>query len=365
MSDAPKTMADLLAQVGDLPRLPQRGTMVKGKVSHKTKSTLFVDVGGKTEGVVADKEFHLAKEYIEQLNPGDEIEAYVISSENDRGQILMSLKKAAEDTKWSDFEAALKDNKTMGVKGVEVNKGGLIVALDNVRGFIPTSQFGRAVANNLSKLKGKQIQVKVIEVDREKNRLIFSERYVSEAEELSLKGAALATVTEGHELDGVVTGVMPFGAFISVTLHVTEPEAKDVAVEGLVHVSELSWKKIGSPHDLLKPGQAVKVKVLSVDTAAGKLNLSIKQLTPDPWQEVEAKYSLGSVVTGVVTRVASFGVFVQIEEGVDGLIHSSKLSPGDTYNPGQEVQVTIEEIDSKQHRISLSPVLTEVPVGYK
>lgn len=360
-----KTMADLLAQVGTQPRLPQRGTMIKGRITHRTKSALFVDVGGKTEGVVAEKEFQLAKEYIEHLKEGDEIEAYVISSENDRGQILMSLKKAAEDTKWSDFENAMKEGKAITVRGLEVNKGGLIVSVDNVRGFIPTSQFGRSAAGNLGKLKGKNIQAKVIEVDREKNRLIFSERFVSEAEELALKTAALQTVTEGQTLEGVVTGVMPFGAFIAVTLHITEPVKKDIGVEGLVHVSELSWRKIGTPADVLKPGQKVTVKVMNVDTAAGKLNLSIKQLTADPWQEVAEKYPVGSVITGVVTRIASFGVFVQVEDGIDGLIHSSKLNPSDTYAPGQEVQVTVEEVEPKQRRMSLSPVLTEVPIGYK
>lgn len=360
---APKTMAELMSQVGDLMKMPQKGVTIAGTVTDKTRKILMVDIGGKTEGIVTDKEFEAAKEYIDQLEVGDKVEAYVISSENDRGQILLSLKKAAVDTKWDEFTQAMDKDATVEVKGLEVNKGGLIVAVDGIRGFIPSSQFGKEFVGNIAKLKGRKIEVKVIEVDKEKNRLIFSEKHVSEAGEIAQRAQALGSVKVGETYDGVISGIMHFGLFVTVTVPLTKE--KTGSVEGLVHISEISWEKVADPHDYHKVGEKVKVKVLGIDEAAGKLNLSLKQLATDPWTNIEEKYPVGTTITGKVSRIAPFGVFVKIEAGVDGLIHSSKLTPDQVYEPGEDVTVTVESVDPGQRRMSLSVVLTEVPMGYK
>jgi ribosomal protein S1 len=359
---APKTMEELMSQIGDTIRTPKKGETVTGKVTDKTRKSLLIDIGGKTEGIVLDKEFDAASEYIEQLEAGDEVEAYVLSSENDRGQILLSLKKAAVDTKWDEFTKAMEEGTVIEVKGLEVNKGGLIVTVEGIRGFIPSSQFGKENAGNMAKLKNKKISAKVIEVDREKNRLIFSEKHVSEAGEMAQRQKALTAVKVGETYEGVISGIMHFGLFITVTVPMGESEGR---VEGLVHISEISWEKVGDPHDYHKVGEQVKVKVLGIDEEAGKLNLSLKQLMEDPWTNVETKYPIGTTVTGKVSRVAPFGVFVKIEPGVDGLIHTSKLTPDQVFDVNDEVNVVVESVEPAQRRMSLSVVLTEVPVMYK
>jgi small subunit ribosomal protein S1 len=362
-SPAPKTMEELLNSSVDLIRTPKKGETVSGKITDKTRKMLLIDIGGKTEGIVVDKEFDAARDYIEQLNAGDQVEAYVLSSENDRGQILLSLKKAALDTKWEEFTKALEDGSVVDVKGLEVNKGGLIVVVDGIRGFIPTSQFGKEHVGNLQKLKNRKLSVKVIEVDKEKNRLIFSEKHVSEAAEMAQRAQALSHVKVGEIYEGVVSGVMPFGLFVTVSVPLEDKNFGHI--EGLVHISEMSWEKVNDPHELYKVGQDIKVKVLGVDENAGKLNLSLKQLASDPWVEIESRYPVGTTVTGTVSRVVQFGVFVKVEPGVDGLIHTSKLSPEQQFQPGDTVTVVVESVDPAQRRMSLSTILTEVPMGYK
>ncbi len=360
---APKTMAELMEKYGSSVKTPQKGETVSGKITDKTRKSILVDIGGKTEGIVVEKEFDAARDYIDQLEIGDAVEAYVISSENERGQILLSLKKAAIDTKWDEFTKAMEEDQVIKVKGLEVNKGGLIVVIDGIRGFIPSSQFSKEYIGNIAKLKNKVIDAKVIEVDKEKNRLIFSEKHVSEAGEIAQRAQALSSVKVGEVYTGVISGVMHFGLFVTVQV----PMGEEVVghVEGLVHISEISWEKVGDPHDYHKVGDEVKVKVLGIDEEAGKLNLSLKQLMEDPWTNIEGRYPIGTTITGTVSRVAPFGVFIKIEPGVDGLIHTSKLTPDQVYEPGDEVSVVVESVDPAQRRMSLSIVLTEVPMGYK
>lgn len=364
---APKTMEELFSQMGYEMKTPKKGETVKGVITDKTRKSLMLDIGGKTEGIVIDKEFDAARDYIDQLEVGHEVEAYVISSENERGQILLSLKKAAFDTKWDEFTKAFQDGSTVEVRGLEVNKGGLIVVVDGIRGFIPSSQFGKEYIGNFGKLKGRKIEVKVIEVDREKNRLIFSEKHVSEASEIAQRLQALTSVKVGETYEGVISGIMHFGLFVTVTVPLTTKEGaqKMGHVEGLVHISEISWEKVGDPHDYHKVGETVKVKVLGIDENAGKLNLSLKQLMGDPWTNIEERYPAGTTISGKVSRIAPFGVFVKIEPGVDGLIHTSKLSPDQMYEVNDNVTVVVESVDPAQRRMSLSVILTEVPMGYK
>jgi small subunit ribosomal protein S1 len=360
----PQSMEELLASSNYNLVIPKKGALVTGTITDKQKKMLVVDIGAKTEGIVTDKEFEMADEYINELKPGDQIEAVVLSTENDRGQVMLSLKQAALDAKWDFFQKALEDNEVLDAKGVEINKGGLIVVVNGVRGFVPSSQFGKQYMGNINKLKGESLKVRAIEVDREKNRLIFSERHVSEEKELAQRSQALQAVQSGEVYEGVVSGVMPFGLFVTVEVPVPDSDTFG-HVEGLVHISEISWEKVNNPKDYHKVGDRVKVRVLGVDDHTGKLNLSLKQLTDDPWKGIEERYNTGTTFTGTVSRVEAFGVFVNVEPGVDGLIHSSKINPGTQLTKGEEVTVTVESVDPEQRRMSLSMVLTEVPVGYK
>ena len=361
---APKTMEELLASTDYAFVVPQKGATVTGVITDKQKKMLLVDIGAKTEGVVADKEFEAAAEYIDELTVGEKIEAIVVSAENNQGQVLLSLKRAAQDARWDYFTEAFESGTVLEAKGVDVNKGGLIVVVNGTRGFVPSSQFNKDLVASFQTLKGKKLDVKAIEVDREKNRLIFSERHVSEAQEIAQKAEALEQVEIGTNYSGVVSGVMHFGLFITVEVPIAGSDSFG-HVEGLVHISEISWEKVTHPKEYHKVGDRVDIKVLGVDEKTGKLNLSIKQLGDEPWKAVEERYQAGTTVTGTVSRVEQFGVFVNVEAGIDGLIHSSKLEQGHSLKKGDEITVNVESVDSQQRRMSLSLVLTEVPVEYR
>lgn len=363
----PKTMAELLAGQKSTLVVPQRGVTVTGIIAGITKKALIIDIGGKTEAVVTDKEYDMARDYIGNLEVGQQIEAQVVSEENTLGQVLLSLKQAALDSRWDYFADMMQKGEVLDAKGVDVNKGGLIVVVNGVRGFVPSSQFGKALVGKFASLRGKNIKVKAIEVDREKNRLIFSERHVSEADEIAQKSQAIDSVKVSEIYEGVVSGVMPFGLFVTVEVPV-QGEGSDATlgqVEGLVHISEISWEKVSHPKDYHKVGDRIKVRVLGLDERTGKLNLSIKQLSDDPWVKVGERYEVGMSVTGTVSRIEPFGAFINVEPGVDGLIHSSKLDPQVSLKKGDKVTVNVESVDPEQRRMSLSLILTELPMGYK
>lgn len=364
-SPAPKTMEELLSSSEYSVNVPKKGEIITGIITGISKKSVTVDIGAKTEGIVVDKEFEAAREYIDtELKEGQEVEAIVASSESNSGQILLSLRRAAADSRWEYFEEAFKKETILEAKGFDVNKGGLIAVVNGTRGFVPSSQFGKELVGNYQALTGQTIKVKVIEVDREKNRLIFSERHVSEAQEIAQKEKALESVEVDSIYEGVVSGVMHFGLFVTVEIPVQGSDVSGL-VEGLVHISEISWEKVSHPKDYHQVGDRIKVRVLGIDEKTGKLNLSIKQLSDDPWLGIDEKYQQGMTISGTVSRIESFGVFVNVEEGVDGLIHSSKLDPSVELEKGQEITVFVESVDPDQRRMSLSVVLTELPVGYK
>lgn len=361
----PTSMEELLTATGYTLSVPKPGAVLSGMVTEVTKKMILVDIGAKTEGMVVDREFEAAKDYIVDLKQGDEVSVFVVSPENERGQILLSLKRALVDRKWEQFAEYMQTSEAVEVRGLEVNKGGMIVVSEGIRGFVPSSQFGKTYLGRMDLLIDKDFKVKVIEVDKEKNRLIFSERLVSEAEEIAKKTEALKHVTAGDVYEGVVSGIMPFGVFVGVEVPFKGDDAGVGKVEGLVHISEISWEKVNDPNDYFKLGDRVKVKVLGIDEAAGKLNLSVKQMSDDPWHTVATKYPVGAKVTGKVSRTAPFGAFVTLEPGIDGLIHISKIPSGNEPKVGSEIEIFVEHVDPEQRRMSLGLVLTEVPVGYK
>lgn len=363
LTELPSSMEELFSMTGYELQGLKKGQEVKATITDKNKKTLFFDIGAKTEGILLEKEMELVEDYIRFLEVGDIVKATVVSPENEKGQILISLARAANDWKWSLFQKYMDMGETVEVRGLDINRGGMIARLMNVRGFIPVSQFGRQWMGKLDQLYNKVFPVKVIEVDREKNRLIFSEKAVSESEVISHQQDMLTTVKVGNKYKGQVSGVMAFGIFVRVFLE--DDQEIGAFLDGLVHISELSWEKVNDVTRLYKVGDMVTVQVIEVDRKTGKLNLSIKRLSSDPWDEIATRFPVDAKVKGKVTRLAAFGAFVEIEKGIEGLIHVSKFPSDMDIKIGDNVDVYIESLDKENHRISLGVVLSAKPVGYK
>lgn len=353
------TMEELLASTGYQIRGFKRGDKVTGKVIEVTSRTMFIDIGGKAEAVVSEAEYDLNRDYFRAMKPGDEVTGVVLIAENDAGQVILSLRRAAVDAKWKHFEEALEEEKALTVLVKETTKGGLLVDAEGVYGFVPTSQMGRELEISLGAAVGKQISVKVVEVDRNLNRLVLSEKAVSEAEEIEKRRAVLAAVQVGGEYEGVVAGVVPFGAFVSVKVLPAGGQGVEQEVEGLVHVSEISWEKVEEVGKFLKEGDKVKVQVIGIDEDNGKLALSMKRLLTDPWANVSKRYAVDSKHKGTVVKVVPYGVLVRLEKGVEGLIHASKMPAGTAFAEGDEVEVFVESVDLDKRRLSLGVVVKD------
>ena len=359
-------MDRLLAESKVEPAVLKRGQEVEGVVTSLGRRLLLLDIGAKTEGIVAGEDAVEAADLLSELKVGDKIKAFVKHPENDQGQIILSLRKAAEVGRWEKYVKLMAEEKEVEVVGLEVNRGGMVVKSGEMRGFVPTSQFGEKYLGKMEDLLNTTFKVRVIEVDREQNRLIFSEKQVSDSKALAKRYEALEGVKEGEKLVGTVSGIMPFGVFVTVSVPMAKGKKDEKAkVEGLIHISEISWEKVDDPNTLFKVGQEVDVQVIGIEKKAGKLNLSIKRLSKDPWEGIEKAYAVGTKHKGKVVRSAPYGVFVNFEPGIDGLIHVTNKPADREFKVGEEVEVFVEKIDSKSRRMSLGMVLTEVPVGYR
>lgn len=356
----PKTMEALLASYEGKTHGFSKGQRLTGKVIAKTPKALVVDIGGKSEGLVTEKAFIEARDFIKTLSVGDEVTAGVLIPENSEGYVILSLREATQGATWNRLREAKEKETPISVIGRGSGPSGVTVEVEGIVGFIPFSQLGKEAIENTQGLIGKSFRAKVIELEKSSNKVVLSEKAVSEAGEMKLAKEALEKVKEGELYDGVVTTVANFGCFVRVDIK----EGKTtVPVEGLVHISELSWSKVGSVSDEVTEGDKVKVKVIG--TRDGKLSFSIKGAKKDPWEEASKKYSSESKVTGKVTKITDFGVFVELEPGIEGLIHITNIPPGKKLSMGEEVNCYVQEIDPKAKKLSLGLVLTSKPIGYK
>lgn len=354
------TMAELLARAKNKVQTFAKGQRIEAKVLSKTETAVIFDIGGKSEGIVKGKGFVDAKEFIEGLKVGDTVLATLLVPESRDGTIILGLVDAMKDVAWNKLSEAKKSGEEVPVLGKGVQAAGFVVDVYGLEGFIPMSQMGKEITGNAQNLVGKYFKARVMEVDKLNKKVVLSEKEVSEAGNIALVKEALKKIKEGEIYDGVVTTVAPFGAFVKIEVPVKKAKAE---VEGLVHVSEISFSRVNLPSDVLKQGDKVNVKVLAAHE--GKLALSIKKAQKDPWEGVEAKYKPEDKVTGKVVRISDFGAFIELEPGVEGLIHITQIPPSLKLSVGQEVKCTIEEVNKKDKRIALGLVLTKVPVGYK
>jgi small subunit ribosomal protein S1 len=355
-SKEPSTMEELMTMYGGGFKHFNLKDRVPGKITYIDNKKVLLDIGGKTEGLVTEKAFKLAEDYIKTLKVGDTVEGVVLVSETRDGYTILSLKQAAEKLAWVKIEKLFEDGTPVKVEAKAVNAAGVLVELDGITGFIPTSQLGRNIDRKPENLVGHKFEAKIIDFDKEVNKIVLSEKEVSEAEELGKYRDAMKDIKDGEEFDGVVSSVFDFGAFVKF-------DANKAELEGLVHISELSWDKVQNASDVIKVGDKVKVKV--VGKRNDKLALSIKQTLKDPWTEADKKYPKDTKAEGKVVRISDFGMFVSVEPGVEGLVHITKIPPTQKYEVGDDVNVTVEEIDSKAKKMSLGLVLSVKPIGYK
>ncbi len=353
-------MGDLL-QESQSAEQPKRGDIRKGVIARITANEVLVSIGTKSEGVIPAKELEkLDAAARGLLHEGQEITVYVINPEDHSGNVLLSLARAQEETDWHQVEQLMASQTVYAGRVDGFNKGGLIVKVGNLRGFVPASQFslsrrhrseGETPEQKWSKMVGEPIHVKVIEVDRSRNRLILSERAAAKEARESQKERLLNELHEGEEHVGHVISLASFGAFVDLG-----------GADGLVHLSEISWKRINHPSEVLKVGQKVRVRVLGVERERKRISLSMKALAQDPWAEVLSALHEGQLVTATVTKLAKFGAFARLEghDEVEGLIHITELSeqriehPREVLQEGQTLTLRVVKVDPQARRIGLS-----------
>jgi len=355
-------MEELLATTSYTLKGVKKGDVVEGKITRVSRKEMTIDIGSKTEGVVIDRELETYRDMLMSLKVGDTVVAQVIVAENDRGQSVLSLRRSIFEKRWTALNEIQKSGQVVDVILKEPVRGGILVDYGGLRGYIPQSQLDAATFKQLDKMTNRRVQVKVVEVDRETNRLVFSQRAVTEVATLAKQKEILSALTVGETVATTITGVVPFGAFAK--LKVTK-DKEEHEVEGLIHISEIAWEKVEDVNQYLKSGDSVKVKIIGIDVNTGKLTLSLKQLLPDPWEHVLDMFEKDTTVKGTVSRVSQYGIFVILSPGIEGLIHISKISPGEEPKNGDEIQCIIEDIKPDARKISLSMALTEKPIGYR
>lgn len=328
----------------------QPGDVVKGKVTKVEEKQALVDVGYKSDGIVPISELsslHVDK-VSDVLNEGDEIEFKVVRIDDEQDELILSKKAVDAERAWKRLRESMANDEIIEAEVAEVVKGGLVVDL-GVRGFIPASLVERHYVEDFSDYKGRTLRLKIIELDENNNKLILSQKAVLDEEAEQRKKEVLNRVEVGQVLEGTVQRLTDFGAFVDIG-----------GVDGLVHISELAWHRVEKTSDVVSEGDQVKVKVLKVDRDNERISLSIKETLPGPWDEVAQKIKPGDIVTGTVKRLVSFGAFVEVYPGVEGLVHISQIAhrhiatPGEVLKEGQEIQVKVLDMNPEDQRISLS-----------
>ena len=351
------TMADLLKKKEDAFRAFKRGDHVKATISQITPKKIYFDLGGKTEGVIFGEELKRAHDYLATLKEGDKVEVVVGSPEDARGQILVSLRDQVQRHAWKFFEEKKIKGEAIEVVGHDIVASGVLVeAPFSLMGFIPNSLLGGKWLGKEKELLGQKFKVKVVEVDEGKNRLVFSERAVSEEEEVLREEKVMAGTKKGDGLPAKIVKVAPYGLFAVV-------EKGKVKIEGLVHILEISWGKVDNLGGKYQKGEEIKARVLGKE--GQRLQLSLKQLTEDPWEKVAKKYPVDKEITGKISKITPYGWLVTLEEGVEGLVHQSKIPVGQKAKVGDKVACVVEAADPQNRRLSLGLVLKAKPVGYK
>jgi small subunit ribosomal protein S1 len=340
----------------------EEGDVVKGKVVRIDKDEVLVDIGYKSEGVIPSNELSIRKSVdpADEVELGEEIDALVLTKEDAEGRLVLSKKRARFEKAWRRIEAAAESGEPVEGSVIEVVKGGLILDL-GVRGFLPASLVDIRRVHNLDEFLGQTLECKVIELNRSRNNVVLSRRAVLEEERKEVREQILGRLQPGQVVEGKISNIVDFGAFVDLD-----------GIDGLIHISELSWSHVNHPSEVVSIGDSVRIKVLDIDRDRQRISLGLKQTQEDPWQRVISTYRSGDVLEGTVTKVVAFGAFVEILPGVEGLVHISELadhhveSPNEVVEPNSTLNVKILEIDEERRRLSLSVKRVEgenMPMG--
>ncbi|MDP9277102.1 MAG: 30S ribosomal protein S1 [Actinomycetota bacterium] len=328
----------------------KEGDVVNGKVVRIDKDEVLVDIGYKSEGVIPSNELSIRKSVDpgDEVSLGEEVDALVLTKEDQEGRLILSKKRARFEKAWRRIEAAAESGEPVEGTVIEVVKGGLILDL-GVRGFLPASLVDIRRVHNLDEFMGQKLECKVIELNRSRNNVVLSRRAVLEEERKEVREQILGRLQPGQIVDGKISNIVDFGAFVDLD-----------GIDGLIHISELSWSHVNHPSEVVGIGDTVRVKVLDIDRDRQRISLGLKQTQEDPWQRVVDSHQTGDVLEGKVTKVVAFGAFVEILPGVEGLVHISELAdhhvenPSEVVEPGTELKVKILEVDEERRRLSLS-----------
>jgi small subunit ribosomal protein S1 len=359
----PEAMDDMIAFDAYDYQRPKRGEVRQGTILSVSPSQIVIDIGVKREALISSRELErMSAKDLEKLAVGDRVSVYVVKPEDKEGNLVVSIHLAQLDQDWIRAQQLWESKDIWEAQVSGYNKGGLVVSFGKIRAFIPASQIGdfprspspEQKASQLASYIGQSLPVRVIEVDRQRKRLILSQRSAQREWREKQRERLIEALQEGDEVQGTVSSLTDFGAFVDIG-----------GVDGLVHISELAWHRVRHPRELLKVGDEVKVQILRLDRENKKIGLSLKRLQPDPWTLVENKYSVDQLVECTITNVTDFGAFARLEEGVEGLIHISELTNAEGVHPdalvkhGSELLARIIKIDARRQRIGLS--LKQVP----
>ena len=334
----------------------RRGDVIEGTIVRVNKDEILVDIGFKSEGVIPSNEVP-ADQPVVDMKVGDSVMVYVVHTETKEGNIVLSLAKANLAKDWRDAQTHFEQADTFELEVIGFNRGGLIVRFGEIRGFVPASQVfdlrGPVPADQpdarMQKMVGRKLRLKIIEVDRAKNRLILSETSASRGWRSEQKERLLSELQKGEVRHGRVSGLADFGAFVDLG-----------GADGLIHLSELSWQPVGHPGDVVKVGDEVDVYVMDVDKEKRRIALSLKRMQPEPWDQVANTYQVGQLVQATITKLTTFGAFARLDDGIEGLVHISELSderiahPKNVVSVGDVVSVRIVRIEPERRRLGLS-----------
>lgn len=348
------TMADLMKSAQTNFVKVSKGEVLDGIITKLTPSEILVDIGAKTEALVMEKDKKILRSLLSSIKLGDKVTVSVLNPESDFGNPVVSLRRFNDDRVWGTLETIQKNKEQLEITIDDLTKGGFLVSTkDGVSGFLPNSQ--TVFVENLQSLVGKTMQVSVIELNRTLKKVIFSQKAATGSGDFE---KLVKSLKPGQEVEATISNVAPFGIFLSV-------QADNAMAEGFVHISEVSWEKIATIPDTFKPGDKIKAQIINLDKQSQRVNLSIKNLSKDPFEEKLKSYIPDQKISGTVSKVLSSGVLVTIGQGIEGFIKKDKIPPTVSLQEGSAVNATVVEVDTKKHRVILVPVLTEKPIGYR